>query len=188
MSAVYRTTFVGGMKGGVGKSFTTNCIVYLYDLYNKLYELVDADTNNPDVAKLHGIGQTTIKFAVEDEVTGYMSQEMSETDRLFELAQESDVIVNLPSDVENKLIYWFDSSQVLSTEVNEGKVKFAYWFVSNGSHQNINLFLSLLKRLEGRDIEWVFVKNKRLCMDWKRIEERSDFIEAKKEYGFKEVE
>jgi len=170
--------FIGGMKGGVGKSFTTNLTVYLYQLYKRDFYLVDADVNNPHVADLNNSEIRNIKFAVEDDESSYMSQSFTRTDRLLKLAEEKDVIVNLPSDVENKLIYWLEQNNLLEEDITEGKVKFEYWFLSNGSWNSVSLFLDLLKRMASPYFSWVFVRNKRLCADWSRVDDRKEFVEA----------
>ncbi len=174
--------FVGGIKGGVGKTFTSNSLIYLHNMYGVDFKLVDADTNNPNVAKLNGYGETKIRFAIDDEESALMSRAMAQTDRLLDLAWSNEVIVNLPGDVETKIIYWFKKTGLLYEDITEGQVKFSYWFLSNGSYESVSLFLDLLEKLSGPNIDWVFVKNLGLCRDWTRVEEREEFIKAKIKY------
>nr|MDJ0718741.1 hypothetical protein [Prochloraceae cyanobacterium] len=115
-----QVTLIGGKKGGTGKSFCTNSLIYTYDFYKVKYTLIDADINNPDVAELNSKGFKKIGFSVENDETALMSKEIQNTDRIYELACENDVIVNLPADVENKLSYWLTRNDLLSGEVNEG--------------------------------------------------------------------
>ncbi|MGF1486179.1 MAG: hypothetical protein ACFBSE_03590 [Prochloraceae cyanobacterium] len=184
----YRSNLIGGIKGGVGKSTFSSVLLYMYEQYGVNYQLIDADTNNPNVAKLNKKGLTDIKFAVEDDATALSSNALSNTDKLLDLAMESDLIINLPSDVEKKLIYWFEKTHLLEEDITENQVRFTYWFLSGGSYDSITLFLKLLEKLSGPILDWVFVRNKKLCTDWSRVENRSEFIEAKKKYNVADIE
>lgn len=177
---------VDGEKGGIGKSLFACCLCHYYESHGINYALVDADLSNPDVSNLYG-GMQDIHFKASDEITALNSRSAAKVDCIFEMAFEQSVVVNLPANVHEQVAFWILDNALLEGEsVQQGKVRIGKWFLTNGSYSSISLFLNSLETYGGK-LTHILVRNCGLSSDWEGMEQRQDFQEAKKRYGFEEI-
>lgn len=183
-----RIHLVGGEKGGVGKSLFCCCLAYYCDQHNIEYHLVDTDPLNPDVGQIYS-GITDIHFRATEEMAVINSKQAAKVDQIFEMAITKPVLVNLPANVHDSVSYWILSNGLLENEsdwLSETGVDICQWFLTNGSYTSINLFLESLKTYKGK-LPHILVRNRGLNQDWESVDQREDFLRAKKEYEFSEI-
>jgi hypothetical protein len=100
--------FVDGELSCVGKSLFTCLLIEAYRHFERDYHIVDLVRFNPDVWR---------RYCRHSDMNGiYFSDDLDElyrTDRLLELVQERDVIINLPARVTRKLNEWLSVNSVL---------------------------------------------------------------------------
>ncbi len=177
---------IGGEKGGVGKSFFSMSLLHFLSISSVPYVLVDADPNNPDVVAIYD-GIKGINFKVEDDETALMSRSMAEVDRIYDLAKDQLVVVNLPANVQKPLTYWIELNGLLHpTLIQKTGVSLVHWFLSNGSYNSVSLFLESVNHFNGQ-LRHVFVRNYGLCTDWSGLEKRAEFKEAADKYKFPDL-
>ncbi|MGK7872522.1 MAG: mobilization protein MobD [Xenococcaceae cyanobacterium] len=177
--------FIDGEKGGVGKSLFARCLIHYFEENNLSYTLVDADTN-ADVAEVYE-GIKDINFKVSDDMTAMNSRAAADVDRIFELAKEKPVVINLPANVHESVAYWIKDNDLLEGEiVKSAGVSLCKWFLCSGSYDSVTLFLNSLKTFEGK-LPHIFVRNYGLCPDWLNVDSREAFKQAKEQYQFEEV-
>lgn len=168
--------FVGGRKGGVGKTICTLTGTEYFRKKNKYFALAECDRVNPDAARIY---RKTIEV-----LFAYFSEDprkRTKADALFKAAiDHSLVICNLPAQVHEPMKAWFleDGLYELGQEHN---VAFYHWYVSNGGYDSLKLFIKTLEDL-GPYIQHVFVRNWGLCDDWTHVDEDKDVQAAIKEY------
>ncbi|NJO31457.1 MAG: cobalamin biosynthesis protein CobQ, partial [Richelia sp. SL_2_1] len=138
---------IDGEKGGCGKSFF--CRTFIEYCNSIAYDvvIVDADISNKDIAKIYP--SVEVAFFSDDEKLA------SEADKIFDLAFQKSVLVNLPAQVYSNVTNWIRRNDL----VNLGKdnsIKFIKWFVCTGGVDSVNFFLKSLNDL-GDDIIHVFV-------------------------------
>lgn len=168
-----------GEKGGVGKTFIAKTAIQ-YQIDNKYnFVAVEADRSNPDVAQVYREHCKFSHFTEND-------RKASKADRIFELALEKNVIVNLPSQVQTPLKTWFDTNNLFELGEEYGVV-FRKWFVTNGEFDSVNLFLKSLE-LYGDKMPHFLVKNWGLCDEWGQVNEDPKVREAIKKYKVIEIE
>ncbi|NJM23878.1 MAG: cobalamin biosynthesis protein CobQ, partial [Richelia sp. SM1_7_0] len=165
---------IDGEKGGCGKSFF--CRTFIEYCNSIAYDvvIVDADISNKDIAKIYP--SVEVAFFSDDEKLA------SEADKIFDLAFQKSVLVNLPAQVYSNVTNWIRRNDL----VNLGKdnsIKFIKWFVCTGGVDSVNFFLKSLNDL-GDDIIHVFVRNQGLCDDWEYINEMPEFQSAISDYNF----
>ncbi len=178
--------FIDGEKGGVGKSLFARCLLHYFEENHLPYTLVDADTN-ADVAQVYPGGIKEINFRVADEVTAMNSRQAADVDRIFELAKDKAVIINLPANVHHGVTYWIKENDLLEGEiVKQAGVSLCKWFLCSGSYDSVTLFLNSLATFEGK-LSHILVRNYGLCPDWSNVDKRQQFQEAKEKYQFEEV-
>lgn len=164
--------FVGGRKGGVGKSMFASLLIAYADQNWKDFVIAECDRVNPDVARAHKGYQkrSILAYFSEDE------RKRSKADALFAEARTVPVIANLPAQVHEAMKGWFIQDALYEIAQGEG-VTFRHWYVSNGGYDSVRLFSKTVRDL-GEWVPHVFVRNWGLCDDW----ERSKDDDAHKEF------
>jgi len=164
---------VDGEKGGVGKSLFARVLIE-YCIEKKLsYKLVDTDRTNPDVGQIYQPKDYCSKnkgfkqiFFSEDEKKSYS------TDKIFEWALKTPVIVNLPAQVYPLVTDWIEKNNLLTLGAEHG-VEVCKWFVCTGGYDSVTLFIESLRRFEGR-LPHVLVRNGGLCDSWSHLDGHED--------------
>jgi hypothetical protein len=153
---------IDGEKGGVGKSFFARALCHYFASKKIPILIVDADTTNPDVSKVYGGEQ--IAFS-ENERKSF------DADRIFELALENNVLLNLPAQISNIVDSWYSRNNILDIADNpDVKIKICKWFVSSGAFDSTSLFKDSLEK-HGTKIKHILVKNLAFCdaTEWEGV-------------------
>ena len=144
-----RIILVDGQRGGVGKSIYSRFLNHYLTEKQHPYNFVDADPN-PDVFEVYG-GQKDIQFVVSDEQSMLVSDQASLPDKLVDLAIYQDVLVNLPGKAHDSVKFWILSNELLdSAFVEETKVSFIKFFLTNGTQDSLGLFEDSLLTYDGK--------------------------------------
>ena len=165
---------IDGEKGGCGKSFFSRTFIEYCNSIAYDIAIVDADISNKDIATIYP--SVEVAFFSDDEKLAF------EADKIFDLAFEKSVLVNLPAQVYSNVTNWIQRNDL----VNLGKdnsIKFIKWFVCMGGIDSVNFFLQSLDDF-GNDIIHVFVRNQGLCDEWEYINEMPKFKQAISEHNF----
>ncbi len=140
--------FIGGEKGGVGKSVMSRALSqYMLD-NNLLYAGFDADQSHNTLARFYP------EFTQAINIDNYEG-----ADQIVEKAVEEDVsiVVDLPAQSERFLNKWMDDNDVASL-CEEMNVNCVYWYVVDDGIDSAGLAAKFLKRFSGR-LPTVLVKN-----------------------------
>ena len=165
---------IDGEKGGCGKSFFSRTFIEYCNSIAYDIAIVDADISNKDIATIYP--SVEVAYFSDDEKLAF------EADKIFDLAFEKSVLVNLPAQVYSNVTNWIQRNDL----VNLGKdnsIKFIKWFVCMGGVDSVNFFLQSLNDF-GNDIIHVFVRNQGLCDEWEYIKEMPEFKSALSDYNF----
>ncbi len=165
---------IDGEKGGCGKSFFCRTFIEYCNSIAYNVAIVDADTSNKDIAKIYP--SVEVAFFSDDEKLA------SEADKIFDLAFEKSVLVNLPAQVYANVTDWIERNDLVNLG-QDNSIKFIKWFVCMGGVDSVNFFLKSLNDL-GDDIIHVFVRNQGLCDDWGYINQMPEFQSAVSNYNF----
>ncbi len=142
--------FIGGEKGGVGKSMTSRLLAqYLIDAGTPFIGL-DSDQSHGTFSRFYS------EFASPLIVDDYDS-----LDQLVILAQEnpdSDFIVDLAAQTSTRLGKWIDESDSLAL-LHEIGSQVYLWHVMDDGADSVNLLNNLLNRYPQDFITFVVVKN-----------------------------
>lgn len=142
--------FIGGEKGGVGKSMTARLLAqYLIDAGTSFIGL-DSDQSHGTFSRFYS------EFASPLIVDDYDS-----LDQLILLAQEnpdSDLIVDLAAQTSARLGKWISESDAL-TLLHEIGCQVYFWHVMDDGADSVNLLTILLNRYPQDFIKFVVVAN-----------------------------
>ena len=129
MSKLY---FVGGSKGGVGKSFMSIAMCdYLTQSLKKKITLIESDTSNPDVGKIYS----------KDESIDFKSLKLDSADGWIELVNicdgiKTDVVINSAARANEAIT---DFSGTLTGSLDELKMELVSFWVINRQRDSIEL-------------------------------------------------
>ena len=171
--------FVGGEKGGVGKSHFSRCLAQYFLSKGWKFYLVEADETVPDVGRIYGNNENCLQVVFSDS-----KYRIGEPDVIFNKAKELPVIVNLPSNVYLKLNDWIAKSRLLNYKQEfEGEVyKF---FVTDGCYESIRLFIESVEKFKG-SLPHLLIRNPgRLTasVNFNYLQEETKFVEVISSYN-----
>ncbi|MCR9094749.1 MAG: mobilization protein [bacterium] len=155
-----RVHFVGGEKGGVGKSVLARLLIQYWIDRAVEFEAFDTDLS-------HG--------ALVRHYAGYAQpldvDRMEELDRIVDGIEEGarEVVVDLASRTERALETWLDAGEVLELLERMGHDVW-YWYVIDGGKDSARLLASLVDRLP-RSVTLVSVRNQGRASDFQLYEE-----------------
>jgi hypothetical protein len=162
---------VGGEIGGVGKSTVGKLLVEYFLEVKKDFWLVDADESKPDVGLAYKKdlyeyfqGKKQIVLSDKDKLfdrqitfSGNVNK-LYLLDQVWALAEVKDVLLILPSQVEQYVDNWLKINDFQSFAQQNEPIFLKYWFVCNGTKPSIEMFE---KHLEKHDqLSHVFVENR----------------------------
>ncbi len=140
---------IGGEKGGVGKSYTTNNLIgtIIRRKWENKITVFDADPSIDDVYQVYQKKDWMKKIEFSD--NKYRMD--SPFDIYVESKNKELVIVNLPSNVQKNFENFFETFGLFEPDIREKIYKTAYYlFVSDGSHQSIKLFRRHLQKYKNK--------------------------------------
>lgn len=154
-----RIHFVGGEKGGVGKSVVARLLTQ-YCLDRSLaFNAIDADRS-------HG---ALLRFYSDFSKTGDLDQ-FETTDHIMTLAMEADrrVIVDLPAQSDRLLSKWIEKNGILELGT-ECSIPMIFWHVMDDGKDSIDLLQTLLTKYDNM-VRYVIVKNMGRGHDFSQFE------------------
>jgi hypothetical protein len=170
-------SFVGGSKGGVGKSFCCRGL-YEYHLARRLPIVgFEADLRTPDFAGIY----TEIKTAghcvhfSEDENQATAPNALINT----AIREKVHIVVNLPAAVEPGFQTWLEATPVLAI-AQQKQIRLINWFVCSGEYDSTEALKASLRQF-GDVLPHVVVRNRKFA-DWSLFEADQDLAQLIQQY------
>ena len=156
MSTVH---FVGGEKGGVGKSVVARLLAQLFIERNLAFAALDADLSHGALMRYYA------DYARAVDLT-----QLDSADQIMDSALGSDrrVLVDLPAQSHRFLRRWVDTADVLSYAQEMG-VRLVFWHVTDGGYDSVSHLEQLLSLL-GTAVQCVVVKNQGRSHDFTQFD------------------
>ncbi len=170
---------IDGEKGGVGKSLVARTLVQYCLDRKKPFVLVETDRSNPDVGAFY---QESCQYAIFSE----NERQADKADRIFEMAVEKPVIVNLAAQSFRPVQAWIERNNLFELGKSHS-VSFCKWFVCTGGYDSIKLFVNSVQTFESR-MPHILVRNLGLCDDWEHVMENDELKKLVKKYKVKVID
>lgn len=151
--------FVGGEKGGVGKSVVSR-LLSQYFLDNSLHYVgLDADQSHPTLTRYYQDFTQALNLDV-----------FASTDEIMELALagERNVLIDLPAQSQRFLDHWIEENGVLEMCKDMG-VNLVYWYVVDDGQDSVQLLEKFLAKYNSH-LHSVVVKNQGRGHDFSALE------------------
>lgn len=149
--------FIGGEKGGVGKSTVARLLVQYCIDHKRNFTVLDADQSHGEMLRFYAeYSEPVVLDDAED------------ADRIFEVAEDrgQNVIVDLPSQSQRQLKRWLDEGGILELAMEQA-VTVIFWHVLDGGKDGIRLLEHALDEYGDHDnVHFVIVKNQGMSEDF----------------------
>ena len=152
--------FVGGEKGGVGKSVMSRLLSQYFIDREQAYSGLDADQSHPTLTRYYGEFTKPINL-----------DKFESIDQIVEEAIETNnsVLVDLPAQSQRFLDHWIDDNDVLEM-CEEAEIPLVYWYVADDGRDSVQLLNKFLGKY-GERLQCVVVKNHGCGSDFSELEE-----------------
>ncbi|MEY2930266.1 MAG: hypothetical protein RL033_1015 [Pseudomonadota bacterium] len=156
MSTVH---FVGGEKGGVGKSVLARLLAQLFIERGEPFAALDADLSHGALVRYYA-----------DYARGVDLTQPEGADQIMDsaLTTERNVLVDLPAQSHRALQRWVETADVLSYARETG-VRIVFWYVTDGGFDSVSHLEQLLALL-GTAAQCVVVKNQGRSRDFSQFD------------------
>ena len=140
--------FVGGEKGGVGKSVVARLLAQYYIDHGTAFTVVDADRS-------HG---AMLRFYAEFTQPGDLDN-FETTDHIMQLALDADrrVVVDLPAQSDRYLYNWMEKNGIVELAA-ESKIPITFWHIMDDGKDAVTLLQALIPKY-GSSVNYIIVKN-----------------------------
>ena len=170
--AVSKVHFIGGEKGGVGKSMVARLIAQFLIDHQLPFVCFDTDRSHGALLRFYA-----------DYASPVLIDRYEALDRVIEAAVEEPgcrVLVDLAAQTHEPLVRWMDESGVLEMAELSG-FTLHYWHVMDSGRDSVDLLARLLDRFGAR-IQHVLVLNQLRGSDFTQLE-KSGQLERAQELG-----
>ncbi len=152
--------FVGGEKGGVGKSVMARLLSQYFLDKGQTYAGLDADRSHGTLSRYYG------EFTQPLDLTRF-----EDADRIMEAALDSDraVLIDLPAQSQRFLQHWIEDNDVLAL-CDEMQIPVVYWYLVDDGVDSAQLLEQFLATY-GSALRCVAVKNQGCGSDFSAIDE-----------------
>jgi hypothetical protein len=171
-----RIHFIGGEKGGVGKSVVARLLCQYCIDRGLPFAAVDADTSHGALLRYYGSYTHAVDLTALQSADAIMDRA---------LGAERQVIVDLPAQSARSLRAWMESGAVLSFAEEMG-VSLSLWHVTDGGFDSVSELQRAMDSF-GPQLEYVVVKNAGRSPDFSQLEE-SEAIARLRDLGGRELE
>lgn len=156
MSSIH---FIGGEKGGVGKSVVSRLLSQYFIDNGQTYLGLDADQSHSTLTRFY-----------PEFTRGIVLDSFESTDQIMEsaLEEELQIVVDLPAQSERFLERWLEEGGVLEL-CEETGVTFFYWYVVDDGVDSARLLQHFLGKYAGQ-MTCIVVKNQGCGSDFAAVE------------------
>ena len=173
---VSKIHFVGGEKGGVGKSMLSRLLAQYFLDHDLPFTAFDTDRSHATLTRFYG------EYTSPALVDRYEA-----LDRIVENAVDQPgrrVLVDLAAQTHEPLVRWMDESGVFDMADLSGLALY-YWHVMDAGRDSVDLLARLLDRF-GQRVRYVLVLNQLRGEDFGQLE-RSGLLERAQGLGARSI-
>ena len=152
--------FIGGEKGGVGKSVVSRVLAQYFIDQNLPFIGFDSDRSHGSLLRFYG------QFASQ-----VLMDRFESLDAVVEAAAQDPaarVLVDLAAQTHGPLVYWMEESDLLEVASGAG-IEIRYWHVMDSGKDSADLLATLLNRF-GNKLNYIIVLNEVRGSDFSILE------------------
>lgn len=153
--------FIGGEKGGVGKSLTARALAQ-YCIDRQLpFTAFDTDRSHGALLRFYGDYAAPVALDRAEALDAIVESAAEQADRR--------VLVDLAAQTHDTLAQWMEEASLLAVAADEG-IQITYWHVMDAGKDSADLLKTLLDRF-GDGLRYVLVRNQVRGSDFTALEQ-----------------
>ncbi|WNL39470.1 mobilization protein [Halomonas sp. PAMB 3232] len=142
--------FIGGEKGGVGKSMTARVLAQYYIDHDRAFIGFDGDASHKTFSRFYADYASPVIVGDDESMDGVLMA--------VEADPERDLIIDLAAQSSQALGRWLDETDVFAL-LDELGARVQWWHVMDDGADSVALLQTLLKRLGDQPVSVVVVQN-----------------------------
>lgn len=167
--------FVGGEKGGVGKSMTARLLAQYYIDHELPFLGFDCDASHGTFSRFYSDFASPVVIGEEDSLDGLLEA--------MEANPDKDLIIDLAAQAAKPLGDWIDDTDVFGL-LDEMDYQVCLWHVMDDGADSVLLLDQLLERYQQPELEFIVVQNLGRGTDFSRFQKSDAFKKAQQRDAF----
>jgi hypothetical protein len=161
--------FVGGEKGGVGKSMTARVLAQFYIDNDQPFLGFDCDASHGTFSRFYSEFASPILIGEEDSLDGMLAAIEEYPDR--------DLIIDLAAQAAQPLGKWIEETDVFGL-LDEMGYQVCLWHVMDDGADSVALLDALFERYQQPSVDFVVVQNLGRGTDFSRFQKSASYKKA----------
>ncbi|MEL0623387.1 mobilization protein [Marinomonas arenicola] len=161
--------FVGGEKGGVGKSMTARVLAQYYIDNERPFLGFDCDSSHATFSRFYQDFSSPIIIGEEDSLDGMLAAIEEYPDR--------DLIIDLAAQAAQPLGVWIEETDVFGL-LDEMGYQVCLWHVMDDGADSVALLEQLLTRYQQPSVDFIVVQNFGRGSDFSRFQKSDTYKQA----------
>lgn len=162
--------FIGGEKGGVGKSMTARLLAQFYIDNEREFLGFDCDSSHGTFSRFYQDFASPIIVGDDDSLDGLLAA--------VEDNPERDLIIDLAAQAAQPLGKWIEETDVFGL-LDELGFQVYWWHVMDDGADSVALLAQVIERYKTSDVEFVVVQNYGRGQDFTRFQTSDTYQLAK---------
>ncbi|REG84264.1 mobilization protein [Marinomonas pollencensis] len=163
--------FVGGEKGGVGKSMTARVLAQYYIDHERPFIGFDCDSSHGTFSRFYQDYSSPIIMGEEDSLDGMLAA--------IEAYPERDLIIDLAAQAAQPLGVWIEETDVFGL-LDELGYQVCLWHVMDDGADSVQLLEQLLERYQQPSVDFIVLQNLGRGTDFTRFRKSDGYQTALK--------
>ncbi|WP_432696577.1 mobilization protein [Marinobacterium sp. YM272] len=161
--------FIGGEKGGVGKSMTARLLAQYYIDQQRPFLGFDSDASHGTFSRFYGEFASPVIVGEDDSLDGILEASESSPDH--------DLIIDLAAQTSARLGEWIEETDVFGL-LDELGYKVHLWHVMDDGADSVDLLETALARYTQPELQFVVVKNLGRGSDFSELQDSEAYRTA----------
>ncbi|MGO3344948.1 MAG: mobilization protein [Marinomonas sp.] len=162
--------FIGGEKGGVGKSMTARVLAQYYIDHDMPFLGFDCDSSHGTFSRFYHDFSSPIIVGEEDSLDGMLASIEEYPDR--------DLIIDLAAQASRPLNKWMEETDVLGL-LDEMGYQVCLWHIMDDGADSVALLDQLLDRYQQPSVDFIIVQNLGRGSDFSRFKKSDSYKKAR---------
>ena len=156
--------FIGGEKGGVGKSVVARCVAQYFIDHNQPFLGFDTDRSHGALMRFYSGYASPVLVDKYESLDAIMEAAVEQPERR--------ILVDLAAQTHDPLASWMEDAGVIGL-ADELGMKLFYWHVMDSGKDSVDLLRRLLDRF-GTGLQYVLVRNQVRGADFSGLEQSGE--------------
>lgn len=162
--------FIGGEKGGVGKSMTARVLAQYYIDHDKTFIGFDCDASHGTFSRFYQAYASPVVIGDDESLDGMLTAIEADPGR--------DLIIDLAAQSALRINHWIEETDVFGL-LSEMGMQVMWWHVMDDGADSVTLLTQVLERYQAQPVEVVVVQNYGRGESFTRFQQSEAFQQAK---------